>query len=271
VSALRLRLLALFIDETSGSVESIAAEAGGPLVLPRATGGWAWEPSEPACWALCDGRPSRACLALCKRLGTSRLLSLRPLRSAGGTCSTSAWRTVHLDVVHSAVGGVSDRMVRVYFTWDPSTFAPDGPLPGVGELPMVAPRDLSTVLDSTIQVRRLCPAPGLPRVLPLQVQELQPGPPPIFHGGGLLPCSAGPHPLIACPTIWRDPKVTWGVRRLTTKEYLGAMGLPRAAVDLLLACGFTDRALVSPAECLLAAFQVYSRVRSYSDVGHGGV
>ena len=48
------------------------------------------------------------------------------------------------------------------------------------------------------------------------------------------------------------------------------MGLPRAAVDLLLAAGFTNRALVSPAECLLAAFQVYSRVRSYSDVGHGG-
>jgi hypothetical protein len=75
---------------------------------------------------------------------------------------------------------------------------------------------------------------------------------------------------VACPTIGLDPKVTWVVRHLTRKECLAALGLPRVSVDMLVGCGFSQWDLLHPAECLLTAFTVFSRVGSYSDVGHGG-
>ena len=95
-------------------------------------------------------------------------------------------------------------------------------------------------------------------------------PPPVYHGCGLLPSTVTPSTLVACPTIGVDPKATWGVRRLTRREFLAAHGLSREISEVLLGSGFSAWDLLYPSECLHYTFLAYQRIASYADVGHGG-
>ena len=266
-AGLRLRVVGLFASRSVPVLDALATTHGCPVSTGRTN---THLQSEPISWALCDGRPPRFCLNSCKALGPSRILSLLPLRSAGGRGTAPAWHTVHLAINHSQVGGTTDKTVQVYFSWDPARFAPSGPFPLPSDLPEVAPRDISTILDPTVYSRRLCSAPPDIRVVPLGVSTVIAGPPPVYHGGGLLPSTVTPSTLVACPTIGVDPKVTWGVRRLTRREVLAAHGLSREISEVLLGSGFSAWDLLYPSECLHYAFLAYQRLASYRDVGYGG-
>ena len=204
----------------------------------------------------------RFCLNSCKALGPSWILSLLPLCSAGGRGTFPAWHTVHLEINHSQVGGTTDRTVRVYFSWDPARFAPCGPFPLPSDLPF-------TILDPTVYSRRLCSAPPGIRVLPLGVSTVISGPPPVYHGGDLLPSTVTPSTLVACPTIGVDPKVTWGVRRLTRREVLVAHGLSLRISDVLLGSGFSAGTFFTPQNVSITPFWHTNGLLPMR-MGHGG-
>jgi hypothetical protein len=142
LGGLPLAATALFLAENTTHLDSTL------LVSQHTDGSWsqAGLSERPAQWALCNGRPSRSCLYLCEQCGVEQILSLLPLCTA----SPSIWHTVHVVIPHDLVGGVSARAVPAHFSWNSQLFAPLGPLPTLADLPSLVPRDISTILDSTV-------------------------------------------------------------------------------------------------------------------------
>ena len=127
-------------------------------------------------------------------------------------------------------------------------------------------RDASTVLVATSRTRSFCPVPTSRITSPLCCELLTTlKHRPVYHGGGLLPSGFSPHTLVATPTVYKPPTITWGVRPLSPKEFLEAQDLPSSLISPLLESGFTNWDLLVPLGCLQAAFCLFAAVPSHSD------
>ena len=183
---------------------------------------------------------------LCERYGVKRILSLLPLR----TTTPSLWHTVHVIIPHDMVGGISTWEVPVHFSWNSSKFAPLGALPTLADLSPLVPWDVSTILDSTVLTRHLCAAPPTTWVVPLRAEVVPTNRDRVYHGGGLLPPTFTLATLITTPTIWRDQRVTWGIRPLTKKEFLSALDHPGDSASHILSQRFEHWERLVPMACL---------------------
>ena len=120
-TGLRLRALALFAPRSVPVLDALSKTHGCSVINASSN---THPQAGTVTWALCDGRPTRFCLNLCKNLGASQILSSQPLRSAVGTGPLPAWHTVHLDIHHAQVGGTTDKTVTSISLGTPCNLLP---------------------------------------------------------------------------------------------------------------------------------------------------
>ena len=184
-------------------------------------------PPDGVDWALFDGRPTRAMLQLCALAGIRRLVSLKPLRTNMGQ-----WRSIHLNLVHHAVGGITTAHRRVFFHWDERRFFPSGLLPRDDCVLPSIPRDASTIVGTTERGRGVCKAPTQRHLDPIGPQVLRERQGrPVYHSGGWLPSVVTTATLVATPSVFLRDKafcvfalsrvrrswVLWGYRNLACR------------------------------------------------------
>ena len=239
-------------------------------------GRWAKAPATKAQWALCDGRPSPACLAICEASGISRMLSLRPIRDTGGRRGRSCWHTHHVTVTHSEVGGISTRSTKIYYSWNSNACTPTGPFPTAKDIPLHVQRDASTVVGTTKHNKAICLPPKELRVVPLTVQihRTYQGQS-VYHSGGWLPANFGPRTFITCPSRYQEQDNRWAIRYLADKELLEAFGVSHSHAAVLLDGQYDDWSALVPVESLIAGLKLFRGIpyidENYLGIHEGGV
>ena len=124
------------------------------------------------------------------------------------------WKRQVTFLDHSTFGGVTDCTQRFYFFTRSQL-----ELNTVDALKHQ--RDAHTIIDDSISCsrKRRKSVPSI--ITPLSVQNIGTDKYPIYHIGGLLPCTILPHITIATTGIGL-PKETWGIRKLSPIEICDA-------------------------------------------------
>ena len=215
-------------------------------------------PPDGVDWALFDGRPTRAMLQLCALAGIRRLVSLKPLRTNMGQ-----WHSIHLNLVHHAVGGITTAHRRVFFHWDERRFFPSGLLPRDDCVLPSIPRDASTIIGTTERGRGVCKAPTQRHLDPIGPQVLRERQGrPVYHSGGWLPSVVTTSTLVATPSVFLRDKAFWCIRPLTRKEVLGALGVPELSLQVLSNSTFAEWDLIHPVHILQRSLQLFEAIPS---------
>ena len=220
---------------------------------------------------LCEGRPSRMLVAICERVGVGRIISTAPMRTQKRKeqCIVR-WRTVHVDVEHSVVGGITDTRTNLYFSWQEGLVYPSSPLPTAFEVPKGVPRDASTVLGHASRHRAICRAPPERLLIPPRVEVIHSyRGQPVYHGGGLLPTRVNASTFVATRSVFFPSGDRWGIRHLTGKELLEAYDVPSIMVEALLASGFDSWACLDPVGSLVAGAALFLTVQYHGRDGGG--
>ena len=194
------------------------------------------------------------------------MVTTQPLRQVVGRRTRGEWRTIHVAVTHTEVGGVTTTTTPLYFSWNTMALSPSSHLPTSECLLKGALRDASTILVPTAHSRGICRAPPSRLLIPPRLEALRSfRGQPVYHGGGWLPANLGPHTYVATPSIYFPAGDRWVIRRLSGKELLEAYGVTSGDVSTLISYGFSGWSELVPIESLVTGFKAFAGISYFQD------
>jgi hypothetical protein len=161
------------------------------------------------------------------------------------------WHSVFVDVPHHEVGGVTTRVITL-------VRHSRGLLKGLPLLlPIVAPRDASTVLSHSTFGRYFRPKPLTTLVEPLRCMNLGSMSHPYYHGHGWLPAMLDRSTRVLTPVLNSSTNEgQWALRTLSGEEILLCYDIGATALGILVAehPNHVFYSSLLPGQCLLAGF-----------------